>query len=124
MPAKQSKLVIVRGDSERLKALITPFTAAVSLRFMAKKRLSDSDGAALIDKSVGSGITIVDAGDADTPAEAQILIDPADTLALRNTDKKEVSLYYELEDGNDHRLDFGTLVVKPKVILDELEPAP
>lgn len=114
-------LEIVRGDSERLKALITPFSAATSLRFMAKKRLSDADSAAIIDKTVGDGITIVEVGDLDTPAEAQILIDPEDTLPLRNTDKIEVALYYELEDGDDHRLDFGTLVVKPKVILDELE---
>lgn len=114
-------LEIVRGDSERLKALVTPFSAAVSLRFMAKKRLSDADSAAIIDKTIGVGITIVDAGDADNPAEAQILIDPTDTQSLPNTDKREVSLYYELEDGADHRLDFGTLVVKPKVILDELE---
>lgn len=114
-------LEIVRGDSERLKALITPFGAATSLRFMAKKRLSDADDAAIIDKTVGAGITIVDAGDESTPAEAQIVIDPTDTQVLPNTDKREVSLYYELEDGDDHRLDFGTLVVKPKVILDELE---
>lgn len=116
-------LEIVRGDNERLKALITPFSAAVSLRFMAKKKLSDADAAAIIDKTVGDGITIVDAGDLDTPAEAQIVIDPTDTQVLPNTDKREISLYYELEDGDDHRLAFGTLVVKPKVILDELEPA-
>lgn len=116
-------LEIVRGDNERLKALVTPFSAAASLRFMAKKRLSDADDAAIIDKTIGAGITIVDAGDVDTPAEAQIVIEPLDTLLLRNSDKITVSLYYELEDGDDHRLDFGTLVVKPKVILDELEPA-
>lgn len=116
-------LEIVRGDSERLKALITPSSAAASLRFMAKKRLSDADAAAIIDKTIGDGITIVDAGDNDTPAEAQIVIEPTDTQALPNTDKRVISLYYELEDGDDHRLDFGTLVVKPKVILDELEPA-
>lgn len=113
-------LEIVRGDSERLKALVTPFSAAASLRFMAKKWLSDADDAAIIDKTIGAGITIVDAGDLDTPAEAQIIISPLDTQVLSN---KRISLYYELEDGDDHRLDFGTLVIKPKVILDELEPA-
>lgn len=113
-------LEIVRGDSERLKALITPFSAAASLRFMAKTLLSDADAAAIIDKTIGDGITIVDAGDVNTAAEAQIVIDPLDTQVLPN---KRISLYYELEDGDDHRLDFGTLVVKPKVILDELEPA-
>lgn len=117
-------LEIVRGDSERLKALITPFSAAASLRFMAKKKLSDPDDNAIIDKTIGDGITIVNAGNVNTPAEAQIVIEPLDTQSLRNTDIREVSLYYELEDGNDHRLDFGTLVVKPKVILDELEVAP
>lgn len=111
-------LEIVRGDSERLKALVTPFSAASSLRFMAKKKLGDADSAAIIDKTIGEGITIVDAGDLDTPAEAQIEIDPADTQVLRN---KEVTLIYELEDGDDHRLDFGELVVKPKIILDEIE---
>lgn len=114
-------LEIVRGDNERLKALITPFSAAASLRFMAKKRLSDADDDAIIDKTIGNGITIVDAGDVNTPAEAQIVIEPTDTQVLPNTDKREISLYYELEDGDDHRLDFGTLIVKPKVILDELE---
>lgn len=115
-------LEIVRGDSERLKALITPASAAASLRFMAKKRLSDADADAIIDKTIGNGITVVDPGDVNTPAEVQILISPLDTQALRNNgDKVEVGLYYELEDGADHRLDFGTIVVKPKVILDELE---
>lgn len=117
-------LEIVRGDNERLKALITPASAAASLRFMAKKRLSDADSAAIIDKTVGNGITIVEAGDLDTPAEAQIVIDPSDTLVLPNRDRIEMALYYELEDGADHRLDFGTLVIKPKVILDELEVVP
>lgn len=116
-----AKLVIVRGDSERLKAVVTPFSAVTSLRFMVKKNLSEADGAAIIDKSIGNGITIVDVGNVNTPAEAQILIDPLDTQVLPN---RRISLHYELEDGNDHRLAFGTLVVKPKVILDELEPAP
>lgn len=112
--------MIVRGDNERLKALVTPFSAAASLRFMAKNFLSDADADAIIDKTIGDGITIVDAGDLDTPAEAQIVISPLDTQVLPN---KRTSLYYELEDGDDHRLDYGTLVVKPKVILGELEPA-
>ena len=114
-----AKLTIKRGDAERLLAVEeTYLTFATGLRFMAKRNLRDADADAVIDKTIGNGITITVAGGPAVYAQAQIEIDPLDTLALSN---KEVTLFYELEDGNDHTLDEGTLIVTPKVILDELE---
>lgn len=114
-----AELTIKRGDAERLKAVEqTYLTFATGLRFMAKRRLRDADADAIIDKTIGAGITITVAGGPTVFAEAQIAIDPLDTEPLPN---REVTLFYELEDGNDHTLDEGTLIVMPKVILDELE---
>lgn len=109
-------LTITRGDSERLKAVITPFTAAASLRFMAKKKLRDADADAIIDKTIGAGITVTVPGDVDTPAEAQIAIDPEDTQVLPNKSSPPVTLLYDLVDGDEHTLDTGELVVQPEVL--------
>lgn len=109
-------LTITRGDSERLKAVITPYTAAASLRFMAKRKLKDADEDAVIDKSLGAGITITVAGDEDTPAEAQIVINPADTATLPNKREPPVILLYDLVDGANHTLDTGEIIVEPEVL--------
>lgn len=108
-------LTIKRGDNERLKSLVTPASAiANGVTFMAKRRLSDADGAAVITKTIGSGIAIVTAGTdvPPVPAELQISIDSADTKVLEN---KTTVLLYEIEDGNDHTLDSGRLIVQPEV---------
>lgn len=109
-------LTITRGDRERLQAVITPFSAAASLRFMAKKKLRDADVDAVIDKSIGSGIVVTAAGDADTPAEAQITIDPEDTQGLPNKSIPPVVLLYDLVDGDNHTLDTGAITVQPEVL--------
>lgn len=112
-------LQITRGDAERIEASVTPASAAATgLRFMAKRKYRDADADAIIDKTIGSGITITQAGSPTVPATALIEIDPADTQPLAN---KEIELLAELEDGEDHTLAKVTLKVLPKVILDELE---
>lgn len=107
-------LEIMRGDDERLKAVIDPYTAAAALYFMAKKSFSAADNKALISKQLGSGITITVPGGVGVPAEAQIAIDKADTQALGN---KEQDLYYNLTDGANHTLAKGKLKVLPEVRL-------
>lgn len=109
-------LTITRGDSERLEAVITPFTAAASLRFMAKRKLRDADADAIIDKTLGAGIVITVVGDLDTPAEAQITIDPEDTQVLPNKLDPQVKLFYDLVDGDNHTLDTGEIIVQPEVL--------
>jgi hypothetical protein len=109
-------LTITRGDRERLSAVITPFSAAAGLRFMAKKKLRDADEDAVIDKTIGEGIVVTVAGDEDTPAEAQITIDPEDTQLLPNKSTPAVKLLYDLVDGDDHTLDTGEIIVLPEVL--------
>ena len=110
-------LRITRGDSERLKAVITPYTAAAGLRFMAKRRLGDADSAAIINKSIGNGIFITVEGGAGVSAEAQIIINPADTQTLPNKRTPVVELFYDLVDGDQHTLDTGKIIVEPEVLL-------
>jgi hypothetical protein len=110
-------LEIQRGDDERLKAVIEPFTAATELYFMAKKKYSQTDEDAIISKSIGAGISITLPGDETTPAEAQIEINKADTQALPNTNKRPIELFYDLTDGANHTLARGKLTVKPEVRL-------
>jgi hypothetical protein len=110
-------LEIQRGDDERLKAVITPASAATALYFMAKKKFSQADADAVISKSLGAGISITVAGDSNTPAEAQIVINKADTQVLPNKETPPVVLFYNLTDGDNHTLAKGKLTVKPEVRL-------
>ena len=111
----EQDLEIERGDNERLKAVITPASAAAELFFTAKKKLSQSDEDAVIAKSLEDGITVTVPGDEDTPAEAQIAIDKADTQVLPNRENPPVVLFYDLTDGDNHTLAKGKLTVKPEV---------
>lgn len=113
----EQDLEIQRGDDERLKAVITPASAAAQLYFMAKKKLSQADDDAIISKSLGTGISITVAGDESTPAEAQIAISKADTQVLPNREDPPVVLFYNLTDGENHTLAKGKLTVKPEVRL-------
>jgi len=108
-------LEIQRGDNERLRAVITPASAASELFFTVKKKLSDPDERAVIAKSLDDGITITVPGDGDTPAEAQIAINKADTQVLPNRETPPVIVHYDLTDGDDHTLAKGKLTVKPEV---------
>lgn len=113
-------LEIQRGDDERLLAVIDPFTAASELYFVAKKKLSDADDAAVIFKETGDGITVTVAGDVNTPAQVQIEINMADTQVLPNKPtppNQPVVLFYDLTDGDKHTLAKGRLTVMPEVRL-------
>jgi hypothetical protein len=50
----------------------------------------------------------------NTPAQAQIAINKADSQVLPNKDQ---TLYYNLTDGANHTLAKGKLTVKPEVRL-------
>jgi hypothetical protein len=113
--AVEQDLEIQRGDNERLLAVITPFTAAAELHFTAKKKLNDTDDNAIISKALGAGIAVTVAGDANTPAQAQIEINKADTQALPNKLSPPVVLFYDLTDGADHTLARGKLTIIPEV---------
>lgn len=115
--AVEQDIEIQRGDDERLLAVIEPFTAAAELHFTAKKKLSDTDEAAIISKQIGSGITVTLAGDVNTPAQAQIAISKTDTQVLPNKLTPPVVLFYDLTDGEDHTLAKGKLTVLPEVRL-------
>lgn len=117
MAIADQDLEIQRGDDERLLAVITPFTAAAELHFVVKKRLSDADDDALITKALGSGISVTVAGDVNTPAQAQIEIDKADTQILPNKLTPPVVVFYNLTDGANHTLAKGKLTVTPEVRL-------
>jgi len=117
MAVADQDLEIDRGDDERLLAVITPFTAATELHFTAKKRLNDADASAVITKALGSGISVTVAGDVNTPAQAQIAINKADTQALPNKLSPPVVLFYDLTDGANHTLAKGKLTIKPEVRL-------
>jgi hypothetical protein len=106
-------LTIRRGDHERIRAEITPYTAASAIKFTAKRNLSDADAAAIISKSVGSGIEITSVGDVNTPAVAIITVLPANTQALSNN--YDWTLYYDLVDGSNHTLDSGELIIQREV---------
>lgn len=108
-------LEIQRGDDERLLAVIDPAAAAAELHFVAKKKFSDPDESAIISKRLGAGITVTDPGDEDSPAQAQIAIDKADTQVLPNKLTPPVTLRYDLTDGQNHTLAKGKLTVLPEV---------
>ena len=88
-------LTMTRGDARTMSVPMTlagvPWEIPVgaTVRFTAKRKTSDADGAAVIAKSTGSGIVAV----ADV---ATITIAPADTDALAAARTNE-TLYYDVQ---------------------------
>ena len=105
-----------RGDTLPINHTVTDGGAAVnltgkSLRFMAKRSVADADSAAVITKTIGSGITVTN----PTGGLAQTLISPADTTGLPAIAQL---LQWDLQmvDGsNVYTLESGTLLVSPDV---------
>lgn len=110
-------LTMTRGDARVLTVPMTlngaPWTipGGATVRFTAKRRTTDADGAAMITKSTGSGITAV--GDVAT-----ITIAPSDTDALAAARTNE-TLYYDVQVAGagfgPWTVATGRLIVKPDV---------
>jgi len=110
-------LTMTRGDARTLDVPITldgaPWTIPVgaTVRFTAKERTTDADGAAKIAKSTGSGITAVD-------DVATVTIAPADTDALA-ADGLDATLWYDVQVAGagfgPWTVARGRLIVQPDV---------
>lgn len=109
-------LAAVRGDTETYELALTNGAGALDLTdaditFTVKRRLDDDDLDAVIQKTVGDGITITGA----TEGEATLVIDPVDTADLPS---HAVRLYYDLQvtvDGQTKTPLQGRLTVRPDV---------
>lgn len=118
--ALHQDLTILRVNTEPLTATITSLPAAGlgaygTIRFRAKRDLSDADADALFALTVGAGITITTNGDTTTNGVLSIEIPAADTLSLPNS---ETTLWYDLTAYDEtvnpvkpHTLAYGTLTV-------------
>lgn len=103
-----------RGDTIDLEVAVTRNDAAVDLTgadcwFTAKRRLSDADADALIQKTLGSGITVI--GNA-ADGNLLVTIDPEDTDSLT----RQTVLYCDVQlleaDGRVTTVASGTLTVE------------
>jgi hypothetical protein len=110
-----------RGDSESIAAAITVSGVAVditnaSLRFTAKRALTDTDANAVFTRTIGTGITVTNA----IGGLATIALIPANTLSL--TVPTLLYCDFQLQDvpGNVSTLTTGTILVK----LDVSQTAP
>ena len=85
-PFRGGTLTMVHGKTRRFRfqvvdrstRLPVDITLWTSFRFMGKNQFTDADGAAVISKSLGSGITAI------TPSAGviEVLLQPADTSGL------------------------------------------
>jgi hypothetical protein len=85
-----------------------------TLRFTAKRHMSDDQADAVIAKSSGNGITHL-AQSGDTLGEAEVAIVPGDTATLP---AYTVALFYDVElaDGDErYQTESGTLSIMPDV---------
>ena len=84
-----------RGDTRHMPFAVTLNAAPYNLTglylwFTAKRKLSDADGAAVFQKTVGAGITL----DGGTGGTGDILILPTNSSGLPD---KMTTLYYDLQ---------------------------
>lgn len=88
-------LSMTRGDTGVFQVTLTDSAGDPlvltdrELTFTVKRRLSDSDDDALIQKTVGEGIVVSE----DEPGVATITIDPVDTSGIANGP----SLYWDIQ---------------------------
>lgn len=108
-----SDLSMIRGDSKTfLFAFDVDLTGASEVWMTAKSALADSDGAAIFQKTVGAGVTVVD----DPTGTVQIDLDPDDTSSLSGPRDR---LYYDVQvldtDDKITTLASGRLIVRADV---------
>jgi hypothetical protein len=114
-----SSMTATRGDTNRYTLTISRSGARVDLTgvsvwFTVKRAHADSDDDALIQKTVGDGITPADQGEAATEGQAELVLAPADTASLSPT----TIYYYDvqiLESTVVTTVDSGTFTVSADV---------
>jgi hypothetical protein len=114
-----------RGDTRTLEVTqplegdgVTPtdFTLYQNVWFTVKKTVTDPDGSAVMQKSLGSGITIV----SSDHTKVRITINPADTSGLTIVGQSTVLVYdVQTKDasGNINTPASGNLTIIPDVTL-------
>jgi hypothetical protein len=112
-----TNITMSRGDRLDLTLRVTlsksPYDlTGCSLWFTAKQSYVDADAAAIIQKTVGSGITVTDA----QKGIAAIVVLPADTEDL---DGAKVNLYWDVQletaSGDVWTIVKGNLIINPDV---------
>jgi hypothetical protein len=115
-----SSMTATRGDTNRYTLTISRSGARISFDdidqcwFTVKRAHADSDDDALIQKTVGDGITPADQGEAATEGQAELVLAPADTASLSPT----TIYYYDvqiLESTVVTTVDSGTFTVSADV---------
>lgn len=115
-----TNLSLVRGDTDTISVSVSGLgssglNAYNDIRFTAKHDVSDADGAAVISKALGSGISITSAGNATTPGVLAVAIAPADTQSLPAS--YAVALTYDVRvydvAGDAYTVAQGVLTVTP-----------
>lgn len=104
----ETDLEAVRGDRNEYRILVvnplddTPYNlTGVQMWFTGKRNVLDADGAAIFQKTVGSGITIDNA----IGGSARVVLNPADTNVLvppANLDERSIPewkgiIYYDVQ---------------------------
>jgi hypothetical protein len=111
---------MVRGDSATFQSTISNLgisgLTGSSMWFTVKYAYTDIDAAKILSKTVGNGITIVQAGGSGINGIVNISINPADTA---NVPEQQITLVWDLQmkdtNGVVTTVDKGTLVVSPDV---------
>jgi hypothetical protein len=116
-----SSMTATRGDTNRYTLTIARLGVRLNFDteidqcwFTVKRAHSDSDDDALIQKTVGDGITPADQGEAATEGQAELVLAPADTASVSPT----TIYYYDvqiLESTVVTTVDSGTFTVSADV---------
>lgn len=106
-----------RGDTIELSVTVTRSGAAVDLTdadltFTAKRRYSDADADAVVQKTLGDGIAVV--GDAED-GEILVTLDPEDTDSLTRQTVLLCDVQLVESDGRVTTVASGTLTITPDV---------
>jgi len=115
-----SDLELIYGEDKTLDVQVTdetgvPGTVDISSSefwFVVKADWLDSDSAALLTKTVGSGIAIADGPN----GQATIAIADTDFAAFDNEPRQYVWGLAERNGGTVYRLDRGTMLISPAVL--------
>jgi hypothetical protein len=118
-------LTMPRGDSRTIELTqplegdgLTPtdFTTYQNVWFTVKKMVTDADGAAVMQKTLGNGIAVV----SSDHTRLRITINPADTANLTITGQSLVLLYdVQTKDsgGNINTPASGSIILTPDITL-------
>jgi len=120
MSSVTTDLTVIRGDTGVLTVTVgslgsSGLNAYSDIRFSAKRDMGDADTAAIISKTLASGITITTVGNATTSGVLSVALAPADTAALptgyTSTLQYDVRLYDAA--GDAYTVAQGVLTVAP-----------